>query len=137
MTKFSSNKASGYDCIPRELQIYAHKCLANPIANIFNDLLEYHEPLEIGRGVLILLQKPGKTVGPLTSLRPIVLLTVLRETLLLMVLSRITSKIDQFLSPARSAFRRSRSAADVCLCFDTCGCVPRHRCTVSPSRFSA
>ena len=63
--------------------------------------------------MLILLQKPGKPVGPLTSVRPIVLLSALRKTLSLIVLSRIATKVDNFLSPSQSGFRRGRSTADV------------------------
>ena len=63
--------------------------------------------------MLILLQKPGKPVGPLTSVRPIVLLSALRKILSLVVLSRIATKVDNFLSPSQSGFRRGRSTADV------------------------
>ena len=63
--------------------------------------------------MLILLQKRGKPVGPLTSVRPIVLLSTLRKTLSLIVLSRITTKVDNFLSPTQSGFRRGRITADV------------------------
>ena len=83
------------------------------MAAIINDALEHHEPLDIGKGVLILLQKLGKPVGPLTSVRPIVLLSALRKTLSLIVLSRIATKVDNFLSPSQSGFRRGRGTADV------------------------
>ena len=60
-----------------------------------------------------LLQKPGKPVGPLTSVRTIVLLSALRKTLSLTVLSRIATKVDNFLSPSQSWFRRGLSTANV------------------------
>ena len=63
--------------------------------------------------MLILLQKAGKPVGPLTSVRPIVLLSALRKTLSLIVLSRTATKVDNLLSPSQSGFRRGRSTADV------------------------
>ena len=63
--------------------------------------------------MLILIQKPGKPKGPLTSVRPIVLLTTLRKTLSLFVLSRIAPKVDEYLSPSQSGFRSGRSTADV------------------------
>ena len=56
--------------------------------------------------MVILIQKPGKPKGPLTSVRPIVLLTTLRKTLSLVVLSRIAPKVDEYLSPSQSGFRR-------------------------------
>ena len=83
------------------------------VAAIFNQALEHHQPLEIGHGMLILLQKPGKPIGALSSLRPIVLLTTLRKVLSLVVLSRITNKVDAYLSAGQSGFQPGRGTADV------------------------
>ena len=105
--------------------------IAVTIANIFNDALQHHELLDIGKGVLILVQKPGKPTGPLTSLRPIVLLSVLRKTLSLIVLSRIAPKVDEYLSSSQSGFRRGRSTADVVFGYRwLCAKAQRHRVTV-------
>lgn len=68
---------------------YATRHLANPIAKIFNDALEHHELLQLVRGVLVLIQKPGETVEPLTSFRLIVPLTDMRKTLSLVVLNYV------------------------------------------------
>ena len=113
ISKLNSGRASGHDDLPADLLKSTADLIAPSIAAIFNDALEHHEPLDIGKGVLILLQKPGKPVGPLTSVRPIVLLSALRKTLSLVVLSRIATKVDNFLSPSQSGFRRGRSTADV------------------------
>ena len=59
------------------------------------------------------LYNQSKPKGPLTSVRPIVLLTTLRKTLSLVVLSRIAPKVDDYLSPSQSGFRRGCSTADV------------------------
>ena len=83
---------------------------------ILNKALETHDTLEVGHGTLLLLQKPGKPVGPLTSLRPIVLLTSLRKTLSLAVLGRIQPKVDAFFSVSQSAFRKGRSTGDIAWC---------------------
>ena len=81
--------------------------------------------------MLILVQKPGKPTGPLTSLRPIVLLSVLRKTLSLIVLSRIAPKVDEYKSSSQSGFRRGRSTADVVFGYRwLCGKVQRQRVTV-------
>ena len=81
--------------------------------------------------MLILLQKPGKPVGPLTSVRPIVLLSALRKTLSLIVLSRIATKVDNFLSPSQSWFRRGRSTADVVFGYRwLCAKAQRQRITI-------
>ena len=113
ISKLNSGRACGHDDLPADLLKSTAVLIAPSIAAIFNDALEHHEPLDIGKGVLILLQKPGKLVGPLTSVRPIALLSALRETLSLIVLSRIATKVDNFLSPSHSGFRRGRSMADV------------------------
>ena len=81
--------------------------------------------------MLILVQKPGKPTGPLTSLRPIVLLSVLRKTLSLIVLSRIAPKVDEYLSSSQSGFRRGRSTADVVFGYRwLCAKAQRQRVTV-------
>ena len=113
ISKLNSGRDCGHDDLPADLLKSTADLIAPSIAAIFNDALEYHEPLDIGKGVLILLQKPGKPVGPLTSVRPIVLLSALRKILSLVVLSRIATKVDNFLSPSQSGFRRGRSTADV------------------------
>ena len=114
ISKLSSDRACGHDDLPADLMISTADLIAPSIVTIFNDALEHHEPLDIGKGVLILLQEPGKPVGPLTSVRPIVLLSALRKTLSLIVLSRIATKgVDNFLSPSQSGLRRGRSTADV------------------------
>ena len=103
ISKLNSGRACGHDDLPADLLKSTADLIAPAIAENFNDALEHHEPLDIGKGVLILLQKPGKPVGPLTSVRPIVLLSALRKTLPLVVLSRIATKVDNFLSPSSSS----------------------------------
>ena len=113
INKLNSGRASGHDDIPADLLKTTSDVLGQPIAKIFNEALQQHDTLDIGKGVLVLLHKPGKPVGPLTSLRPIVLLSALRKTLSIIVLSRIAPKVDHYLSPSQSGFRRGRSTADV------------------------
>ena len=129
--KLNTGRASGHDDIPAEFLKCSAELLSHTIANIFNDALQHHELLDIGKGVLILVQKPGKPTGPLTSLRPIVLLSVLRKTLSLIVLSRIAPKVDEYLSSSQSGFRRGRSTADVVFGYRwLCGKAQRQRVTV-------
>ena len=81
--------------------------------------------------MLILVQKPRKPTGPLTSLRPIVLLSVLRKTLSLIVLSRIAPKVDEYLSSSQSGFTRGHSTADVVFGYRwLCAKAQRHRVAV-------
>ena len=86
ISKLNSGRACGHDDLPADLLKSTADLIAPAIAAIFNDALEHHESLDIGKGVLILPQMPGKPVGPLSSLRPIVLLSALRKTLSLVVL---------------------------------------------------
>ena len=131
ISKLNSGRACGHDDLPADLLKITADLIAPAIADIFNDALEHHEPLDIGKGVLILLQKPGKPVGPLTSVRPIVLLSALRKTLSLVVLSRIATKVDNFLSPSQSGFRRGRSTADVVFGYRwLCAKAQRQRVTI-------
>jgi hypothetical protein len=83
------------------------------MAQIYNEMFEKGEDLELGRGTLIVLPKPGKPPGLLSSLRPIVLLTTLRKTLSLIVLQRIRPAVERFLPASQSGFRQNRSTADV------------------------
>ena len=114
MNRLNNNRASGSDELPGELLKHGSNVIAKPIADIVNRAITDQEVLsQIGHGIIILLPKPGKPVGAMTSLRPIVLLNTLRKTLSLIVLSRISDKVDEFLYPGQSGFRRGRSTADV------------------------
>ena len=86
-SKLNIGRACGHDDLPADLLKSTADLIAPSIDAICNDALEHHDSLDIGKGVLILLQKPGKPFGPLTSVRPIVLLSALRKTLSLVVLS--------------------------------------------------
>ena len=131
ISKLNSGRACGHDDLPADLLKSTADLIGPSIATIFNDALEHHEPLDIGKGVLILLQKPSKPVGPLTSVPPIVLLSALRKTLSLTVLSRIATKVDNFLSPSQSGFRRGRSRADVVFGYIwLCAKAQRQRITI-------
>ena len=58
--KLNTGRASGHDDIPAEFLKCSAELISHTIANIFNDALQHHELLDIGKGVLILVQKPGK-----------------------------------------------------------------------------
>ena len=97
ISKLNSGRACGHDDLAADLLKSTADLIASSIAAIFNEAVEPHKHLDIGKRVLILLQKPGKPVGPLRSVRPIVQLSALRKTLSLVVLSRIATKVDNFL----------------------------------------
>ena len=74
MNRLNNNRASGSDELPGELLKYGSSVIAKPIANIFKRAITEQQTLsQIGQGIIILLPKPGKPVGAMTSLRPIVI----------------------------------------------------------------
>ena len=90
---------SGSDKLPGELLKSGSEILAKPIANIINRALTEQQTLpQLGHGVFILLSKPVKPVGAMTSLRPIMLLNVLRKMLSLLVFACIADTFEPFLS---------------------------------------
>ena len=87
MKKLNNARACGYDSLPGDFLKNAADQLDAPLAALFNQSLEHGQPLELGCGILIMLQKPGKAIGALSSLRPTVLLTTLRKVLSMVVLA--------------------------------------------------
>ena len=110
--KLQNGRAVGPDGIPGELLKYGESALHQSIADTFNQMFESGDELELGRGTLIVLPKPGKPPGLMSSLRPIVLLTTLRKTLSLITLRRIRPEVESFLSKSQSGFRQYRSTSD-------------------------
>ncbi len=112
-SRLRNGRAIGPDGVPGELLKYGDTPLHTQMAEIYNEMFENGQDLELGHGTLIVLPKPGKPPGLLSSLRPIVLLTTLRKTLSLIVLFRIRPAVEQFLPDSQSGFRQYRSTADV------------------------
>lgn len=110
--KLSNGRAVGPDGVAGELLKYGGAPLHQRLADIFNKMFERGEQLELGRGTLTVLQKPGKPPGEMKSLRPIVLLNTLRKTLSLIALQRMRPNVEQFLPNSQSGFRPFRSTAD-------------------------
>ena len=76
--------------IPAELLKYGAEVLSVPLADIMNSSECNRDPVSIGRGIFILLQKLGEPLGPLSSLRPIVLLGAVWKAISLMVLAPVS-----------------------------------------------
>ncbi len=112
-SKLRNGRALGPDGMPGELLKYGSTELHTQMAKIYNEMFEKGEDLELGRGTLIVLPKPGKPPELLSSVRPIVLLTTLRKTLSLIVQQRIRPAVERFLPASQSGFRQNRSTADV------------------------
>ena len=111
--KLHNNRANGYDEIAPEFFKYAPPVLNEIITQIYNNIFKNHEYVNVGHGILAALQKPGKPKGPTKNLRAVILLIMLRKVLSNIVLSRIQSKVDEFLSHSQSAYHPSRSTSDI------------------------
>jgi hypothetical protein len=107
MKRLNNGRASGSDNLPGELLKYGVDLLAKIFADILNEALQSHSQIDVGKGILIVLQKPGKPIGELSSLRPIVLLFSL------IVLARTSLQVHNYLSIEQSGFRPGRSTADL------------------------
>ena len=116
LLRLNNNRACGPDGIAGELWKYSAGVVSASLASIFNQALQEGQSLDLGQGTLIPLQKPGKPPGPLTSVRPIVLLSTIRKALSLIVLTRIADRVSHYLDPSQSGFRPKRSTADVIWC---------------------
>ena len=111
--KMSNNKAAGEDGIANEMIKYGPEELHQEIANILNEIFETHRnELNTGESVLLPIPKPNKQKGPLKNLRPINLLNTIRKLLSNITLGRIQEKVDTYISPSQSAYRRGRSTSD-------------------------
>ena len=115
-SKLKNNRACGPDFVPNELLKYAcaHNETAQWIAQLLNAAVEGKIHLnEIGDGILIPLQKPGKPRGPLSNLRPVVLLNGIRKLLSLILLKRFSPYANLYIPASQAGFRKGRSCADI------------------------
>ena len=109
----ANNKAPGKDGLV-ELVKYGCDELNSEIAEIINDMFRNNDnELKLGTGILKPLPKPKKARGPVTNLRPITLLEVIRKILSKTLMNRTDDKINKYLSNSQSAYRTGRSTADI------------------------
>ena len=111
--KLNNNRAAGPDRISEELIKYAPQEINTMIKDILNECIENHQPIDVGSGILVALQKPGKPKGPVKNVRPINLLLIIRKILSNITIQRIKPDYDNYLSSAQSAYRSNRSTADI------------------------
>ncbi|RLN98609.1 hypothetical protein BBJ28_00008320 [Nothophytophthora sp. Chile5] len=103
--RLNNGRAAGPDDVPAELLKYPADELAPRLDTLLNRSFERGEPIGLGDGILLCLQKPR---GECSSLRPIVLLNTIRKAVSLIVLHRITPAVDKFLSPHQIWIRPHR-----------------------------
>ena len=94
--KMTNNKAPGKDNINVELIKYAPEEIYKEIDNILNGIYERNDiRIKLETGILLPLQKPKKTQGRVTILRPITLLEVIRKILPKIFINRTEDKINR------------------------------------------
>ena len=113
--KLNNDRASGYDKITAEMIKYGPEELHQKITNrnILNNCINNNIDIKTGFGLLAALQKPGKTKGPVTNLRPVILLPIIRKILSNVVLLRVKPKVDRYLSLSQSVYCEKRSTGDI------------------------
>ena len=108
--KLKDNKAAGSDNLTAEQLKFEPSLI---IADILNTAAETGEhPREIKSGLLNPLQKPGKKKGPLSNLRPIILLSILRKILAICLMDRTVGRILQHIPSSQSAYQKNRSTTE-------------------------
>ena len=112
-TKNMSNNKTAANNTPIELVKYAPQIVHEQIAVSINNIFEKHDDLELGKGELLPLPKPNKTKGPVTNLRPITLLQIIRKILSKIEVSRTEKAIDKFLPQSQCAYRKNKSTTEI------------------------
>ena len=108
-----NNRSPGDDEIRAEQLKYGGKTIPQEITNILNEVSRTGKyPTELKEGILTPLQKPGKKQGPLTNLRPIILLSMLRKILAICLIRRIGRKIDENIPIEQAAYRSGRGTTE-------------------------
>jgi hypothetical protein len=113
LAKMSNGKSPGHDNIRAELLKYGTDNLHQTVCNILNNIFEKQDNADIGKGMIVPLQKPGKAKGIVKNLRPVTLLSVLRKLLSLITTNRTRHETEGFVSPTQSAYRPGRGTTDV------------------------
>ena len=104
--------------MPAELIKVAPPVVHEEIASILNTAAETGKcPIEIKKGHLLPLPKPKKPQGPCKSLRPIILLSVLRKILAVAVVQRVFDRVREAISVSQAAYSPGRGASELILTF--------------------
>ena len=113
VNKLKNNKSAGIDNLKAEQLKYGPDNICEEIAEMFNDIAKTGKhPKEMKIGQLVPLQKPGKKRGPVSNLRPIILLSVLRKIMAICLIQRIGQKISDAIPVTQAAYRPGRSTTE-------------------------
>ena len=86
------------------------------MAKSLNNISAKHEYINIVHGLLTALQKFGQPKAPTKSLRPVLLLLMLRKIISNIVLTRVQPTFQQYLSHSQCTYRHGRSISDIVWC---------------------
>ena len=113
ITSLKNNKSPGSDNIKAEQLKYAPDSIHRHIVNIFNETAKTGVfPRELKEGILIPLQKPGKEKGKVESLRPVILVNIIRKVLAIIMMKRIIDRIDAHIPISQVAYRAGRGTTE-------------------------
>ena len=108
-----NEKSPGVDNLRSELLKYGPEILHTEIAEILNEIARTGTyPDELTYGILTPLQKPGKPRGPVSNLRPIILLSMLRKVLAVCLLKRISDRVNDSIPMTQAAYRQGRNTTE-------------------------
>jgi hypothetical protein len=113
-----NHRAPGPDGLPNELFSHVAGTLASHIAGVFDGIFHTHTAPAVmsplSRGIVVPPPKPGKLCGPqaLQNLRPVNLLSTLRNTLSTRVLHRVRPILERYVGSYQSGFRPGRRTGD-------------------------
>ena len=111
--KLKNNKSPGPDNVHAELIKYAPIEISQQIAKIYNITAETGENIDmIKKGILHPIAKPMKKKGPISNLRPITLLSVLRKILALIMIERCWNKMKDVIPKSQAAYQVGRSTTE-------------------------
>lgn len=109
----ANGKSAGIDQLSPEFIKYSPDCIHEEIAEILNITAETGEyPMEIRTGILRPLPKPGKKQGPVSNLRPIILLSVLRKIIAVSLISRAWNRLKDEIPADQAAYQPGRSTTE-------------------------
>ena len=120
INSLKNQKSPGIDNLQGEMLKFGPKIFHSSIAELFNDIAATGKfPTQIKHGILVPLPKPGKKQGPPGNLRPIILLSIIRKILAIVLINRLSKKINEYIPITQAAYRPGRSTTELIYTFRT------------------
>ena len=110
-----NGKSPGIDEIRAEYLKHLPDIVYERIADLPNHIAETGEtPSVLKTGLLVPLQKPGKKRGPVSNIKPVIPLSILRKRMAVCVgvIGRIGEKINQQIPLSQAAYRSGRGTSE-------------------------